>query len=101
MYRNSRITKSAKGMPCANCGFENGTTVWAHSNKSCHGHGRGIKSHDIFGAYLCFNCHNWYDGRDASDLDPSMRFGLDEKQDMWRASHDKSLIYLLENGLLK
>ena len=33
------------------------TVVAAHSDSSRHGKGRGIKAHDCFIAFLCFNCH--------------------------------------------
>lgn len=60
-YLNPRLLELARGMPCQNCGIEDGTVVAAHSNAAKHGHGRGIKSHDCFWAGLCFRCHAWLD----------------------------------------
>ena len=39
------------------------TTVWAHSNKSEHGKGMGLKAEDQYGAYACSTCHAVYDGQ--------------------------------------
>jgi Putative nuclease YbcO len=61
VIRSKAITQSAKGESCALCGRNKGTTVFAHSNMHCHGKGRGLKAHDLFGAYLCYECHTAYD----------------------------------------
>ena len=70
MYRNKTLLESARHEACVACGADDGTVVWAHSNQMRHGKGRGIKAHDIFGAYLCHRCHAQYDqggiGRDEA-----------------------------------
>ena len=60
-YRNKKLTQSAKNESCVSCGTDDGTIVWAHSNRQKHGKGMGIKAHDLFGAYLCSRCHKDYD----------------------------------------
>ena len=70
MYRNKKLTNSAKNEACVSCCANDGTIVWAHSNRYLHGKGRGQKAHDLFGAYLCHNCHKWFDG-DNTHIPPS------------------------------
>ena len=60
-YRNKKLRDSAKHESCVSCGADDNTIVWAHSNRSKHGKGAGIKAHDLFGAYLCYKCHTSYD----------------------------------------
>jgi hypothetical protein len=60
-YRNKKLTQSAKYEACVSCGANDGTIVWAHSNSQRHGKGTGTKAHDLFGAYLCYECHQKYD----------------------------------------
>lgn len=96
-YRNPKITQSADGRVCTmqipgTCNHDSATTVWAHSNKLRHGKGRGIKAHDIFGAYLCGNCHDWYDKGPAS---------RSEKDDAFQLAHEASLLILVKSGILK
>ena len=45
------------------CNHNPQTTVWAHSNKSLHGKGMGLKAEDQYGAYACSTCHAVYDGQ--------------------------------------
>lgn len=61
MYRNRKLTQSAQHEACVNCGANDGTIVFAHSNSQKHGKGMGIKAHDLFGAFLCHQCHYIYD----------------------------------------
>lgn len=61
MYRNKKLRESARDESCVNCGAMDGTVVYAHSNELRHGKGKGIKCHDVFGAYLCHRCHHEYD----------------------------------------
>lgn len=62
-----KIRDSARGEDCAFridgvCNHNSETTVWAHSNMHEDGKGMGQKADDIFGAYACSACHEWYDG---------------------------------------
>jgi hypothetical protein len=43
------------------CRVEPGNVVWAHSNRSEHGKGAGLKAEDQYGCYACFWCHAVYD----------------------------------------
>ncbi|MDE1828241.1 MAG: DUF1364 family protein [Candidatus Micrarchaeota archaeon] len=87
MIRSRAITQSAEHEACCIC-HSNGTTVFAHSNHAMHGKGKGIKSHDIFGAYLCYKCHARYDGGEL----PTMVF--------FKAMAETQL-KLVEAGLIK
>lgn len=65
----SKITQSANGEQCTVryfwINFHNPeTVVFAHSNKSIHGKGMGLKAKDEFGAYACYRCHAIYDGHE-------------------------------------
>lgn len=65
----SAITKSARGEQCQVryywINYHNPeTVVFAHSNKSKHGKGMGLKAKDEFGAYACYRCHAIYDGHE-------------------------------------
>lgn len=95
-YRNPQITKSAQGMICTMqvygvCNHDSSTTVWAHSNQIRHGKGKGIKAHDIFGAFACSACHAWYDAGSAS---------REDKQNIFQLAHEKSLLILLRSGVI-
>ena len=66
--KTSKIRQSAKGEDCTInlpgvCNHNPETTVWAHSNKSEHGKGMGLKANDEYGAYACYACHAVYDGQ--------------------------------------
>jgi hypothetical protein len=104
-YRNKKLTQSAKHEACVNCGADDGTIVWAHSNNSRHGKGMGIKAHDLFGAYLCHQCHADYDSapnawfwdgtstRDDAEVDSAKdRWFIDK----W----EKSMIIACKKGYL-
>lgn len=101
MYRSKKLTESARGQSCTNCEADDGTVVWAHSNQQAHGKGKSLKAHDIFGAYLCMRCHSWLDcgiGKDPTGVYDDNR---DDKREMWRRAHDRTLLRLVETGVLK
>ena len=98
-YRNRKLTQSAKHEYCVSCGNDNGTIVWAHSNRQKHGKGLGIKAHDLFGAYLCSGCHKDYDEM------PEHRFieiNLDgmNKSDWFIQAWERSMIIACNKGYL-
>jgi hypothetical protein len=64
-YRNIHLTGSANGETCVSCGNPQGV-VWAHCNEQAAGKGMGTKAHDLMGAYLCQDCHEWYDRGQSS-----------------------------------
>ena len=74
MYRNKKLTASANGESCVNCGINDGTIVWAHSNQINHGKGKGIKAHDLFGAYLCHQCHHEHDQGKGDKFEKRQQF---------------------------
>lgn len=68
----SKIRKSAMNENCTvrvpgHCNNDITTTVLAHINSVRLGHGVGIKTNDIFGAYCCHECHSAIDGRERSN----------------------------------
>lgn len=92
-YRNKKLLDSAKGMPCQNCGIQDGTVVAAHSNQYRDGRGMGIKAKDFRIAYLCSKCHYLVDfDRDLTK---------DEKTEIWEAAHRKTIGLLFETGVVK
>jgi len=94
MYRNAKLKASAKHESCVSCGANEGTIVWAHSNSQRHGKGMGIKAHDLFGAYLCHNCHSLYDFN-------NLELGLDDDRSDWfKRQWEKSMIIACEKGYL-
>ena len=95
-YRNKKLTQSAKHEACVSCGKDDGTIVWAHSNHQIHGKGMGIKAHDLFGAYLCHQCHHFYDVQNA-DLLIRWR-GTRSMIDWFRDMCEKSLIIACQKG---
>lgn len=90
-YRNKKLTQSAKHESCVSCGANDGTIVWAHSNLSRHGKGMGMKAHDLFGAYLCNNCHQKYDSYSAV-------FG--DLPDWFLKQWEKSMLIACKKGYL-
>ena len=62
--KQTKIRKSARGQDCqiripGFCNFDPATTVLCHLG----GAGAGMKSHDIHGAYGCYECHLIVDGQ--------------------------------------
>lgn len=51
-----------------------------------------MKSHDLFGAYLCSGCHRWLDEGPATKAD---------KVEMFTYAMARSHLKLIEKGLLK
>ena len=95
----SKIRESAKGEDCqvrlpGICNGDPATTVWAHANGSAAGKGIGMKSPDLLGAYACSACHDEYDRRTAN-------FTLSMSRLLFWEGHARSLIKLIEKGLLK
>lgn len=98
-YRNKKLTQSAKHESCVSCGADDGTIVWAHSNFSRHGKGMGIKAHDLFGAYLCHNCHANYDQNVNLAIETGIGFIFDNK--LWFINQwEKSMIIACQKGYL-
>ena len=92
-YRNERLLKAVRGLPCAHCGLEDETVCAAHSNELAHGKGRGLKAPDWRIAALCLKCH-W-------ELDQGHKLSREERQEMWTKAHQKTLAELFERKILK
>ncbi len=92
MYRNKKLTQSARDESCVSCGIHDGTIVWAHSNQIRHGKGKGIKANDIFGAYLCYKCH--------AEFDQGKNLTKEERRNLFRDWWEDSLIRACNNGYL-
>lgn len=100
MFREPRLvlpalTRTAEGRDCTLmvsgvCNRRTDTTVWAHSNQDKHGKGKGLKSHDCFGAWACFACHEWLD-----------RTRAPEREEVFERGRDRTLYQLFKDGLLK
>lgn len=92
MFRSRYLLDTARDQPCMYCGIQDGTIVAAHSNRHRHGKGVGIKAHDCFIAFLCSRCHH--------ELDQGSKLTKAERQDLWQAAHEKTLLHLFLTGRL-
>lgn len=88
-YRNRKLLDTARGMPCMNCGCEDGTIVPAHANGAEFGKGAGIKAHDCFFAWLCQRCHTEYD--------QGKTMNREEKRDFFIRAMHKTWLWLWQN----
>lgn len=96
IYRNKKLTESARNAKCVSCGNDDGTVVWAHSNKYRHGKGRGIKAHDLFGCYLCYQCHTLFDNGKM----PPYTFQVESIDDWFLVMWERSMIIACEKDYL-
>lgn len=106
MYRNKRLTETARDEPCMNCMAaicRTDTTVWAHSNLGEHGKGFKLKAHDCFGAFLGDKCHAWLDNAGGHGNDPTERFEWTPvgKAEMFRRAMDATYLHLWRTGKLR
>jgi hypothetical protein len=96
-WRSKKLTQSAQHEACVSCtAFE--TVVWAHSNLQRHGKGKGIKAHDLFGAYLCAFCHGWFDG--SSGFTPPSVEEYEAKPEWFMRMWERSMIVACKKGYL-
>jgi len=92
MIRSKPMLAGAKDQSCVNCGVCDGTVVAAHyTGLRSHllGKGKGIKSHDLMVADLCFKCHHAFD----VDYDGS---SFEKKIDL-----SEQFLYLIARTLLR
>ena len=94
MYRNRALLDLARGKPCmleipGVCNHDPATTVACHSNQIRHGHGKGIKAHDVFCAHLCADCHFWLDSGPAPRA---------EKVQAFQDAFERTLLALFASG---
>jgi hypothetical protein len=92
MYRNEKLLKSVRNLPCQLCGIEDGTVVAAHSNQLRHGKGRGIKASDWAIAALCFKCH--------AEIDQGSKLNKSERVENWQSAFEKTIAELFERGII-
>lgn len=99
-----KLRKSAKGEQCTMyspmCNGNSETVVWCHSDYSEHGRGFSHKSHDVFGFYGCSGCNAWYDVH-SKEIGSKFYVEPDERRRYYQKAHDKSLIIVIEKGVLR
>jgi hypothetical protein len=98
----SKITESARGRECTVriidiCTFDPASTIWSHYRGIAGGKGMGIKSTDLAGAFACTACDAVYDGQRQR---PRGMTKEDVELD-WMRGHIRSLVKLVEEGLVK
>lgn len=93
MYRNPKLLKVCRLLPCQLCGTDDGTVVAAHSNQLLDGKGKGIKAHDYRIAALCFSCH--------MDIDQGNKLSKEQRREFWEMAHRKTIGELFERGLVQ
>ena len=89
MYRNDKLLKKLRDVPCAVCNRQDGTIVAAHRNE---GKGMGIKVSDALVAALCYQCHYALDQGNVMDRE--------EKRQFWNGAYIKTIKYMIENEML-
>lgn len=97
-----KLTDIARNYPCMNCGADRGTTVSAHANSGEYGKGLGRKADDCFIAFLCDDsCHRWLD--QGTGMDPTGVYSdsREDKAEMWRRAHDRTLLALFRDGKVR
>jgi hypothetical protein len=97
-YRNKTLLNYAKDSPCQFCGSDDKTVVACHisglyANKC--GKGTGLKPDDTASAYMCFDCHDLYDGRTRE-----ANFGEAERAAMFAVACANTYRWLLITGRL-
>ena len=63
-FRSKKTLEAARGECCIKCGIEDGTTVSCHytgKGQIALGKGTSEKLSDLFSAFLCSNCHAYFD----------------------------------------
>ena len=89
IYRNPKLIKLVRDIPCQNCGIQSETVCAAHRNE---GKGMGIKVSDALVAALCYECHYTLDmGKDLTK---------EEKRDMWNRAYVTTMQYLWEHEMI-
>lgn len=91
-WRNEKLLKACRQLPCQHCGIEDGTVVGAHSNQLRDAKGRSIKAHDYRVAALCYKCH--------MELDQGSKMSKAERTEMWEEAHRATVGQLFEKDLV-
>ena len=94
---SKKFRELAKICPhCMSCGLENPNgdlLCLAHSNRLEDGRGYGHKSDDLFGAFLCHDCHMTVDGQKG-------KLSKIEKRQKHKQAWEKSIRWLIEENLI-
>lgn len=93
MYRNPKLLKACRLLPCQLCETQDGTIVATHSNQLLDGKGKGIKASDYRVAALCFKCH--------FDIDQGNKLTKEQRREFWEMAHRKTIGELFERDLIK
>ncbi len=89
IYRNPKLIKLVRNIPCQHCGIQSETVCAAHRNE---GKGMGIKVSDALVAALCYECHY--------TLDMGKNLSKEEKRDMWNRAYITTMQYLWEHEII-
>lgn len=92
-YRNEKMLRACRELPCQSCGSEDGTVVAAHSNQQRDGNGIGTKAADYRVAALCSRCHQ--------AIDQGARLSKEARRDLWEEAHRKTIGELFERGIVR
>lgn len=95
MTAERKLLDMARTAPCMlELGLPCGTnpSVSCHSDMLRHGRGVGHKSNAIFAVPGCPDCHARF---------TRANLGRDGYEAIWLAAHEKYMVYLWDNGLLK
>jgi hypothetical protein len=87
--RSRALLKAVANLPCQECGIE-GRTQASHSNQAVHGHGRGIKSSDVYIAALCVEHH--------ALVDQGHRLSKAERIELWTTAWRNTVRALIQRG---
>lgn len=94
-FRSPKLLKlAAKAPHCMMChGGSEGEMVGCHSNYIRHGHGTGMKAHDLV-LFACATCHDLLDGRKPG-WDPM------QKELAWSDGLFNTFLWLFQSGHLE
>ena len=91
-FRSRALLDLAHHLPCQWCG-KGMASEPAHSNQSKHGKGMSLKSHDVFFAALCHECH--------AEIDQGSRLSKQERLELWQAAFERTLLEIWRRGWLR
>jgi hypothetical protein len=94
-FRNRRLLDLAhKVHECQACGrWVHAGCEPAHANWSEYGKGGSLKSHDVFHAAMCHECH--------VSIDQGSRLTREERHEVWRRAFNKTQLLYWECGWIK
>lgn len=98
MYRNRKLLDAAQGQECQIrilnvCTNNPHTVVAAHSNQLKHGKGGGLKAHDCFIAWACYDCH--------MELDQGHKLRYEQKIEYWQKGFENTILQMFLLGILE